>query len=160
MEGNRLERHYLPGGDGRHRPRAVRSGAGGRREPAAHDWNITLPGIRSTIIVLLIMSIGHLIRSGSRSNSCSGTTWSRNTRRCLDLYALNYGIGMGTLLVRYRDQHLQFRRQHDSALHRQRHLKRITKKASCKEELRVMSQTYGFMQDFAWRIASSMSSSI
>ncbi|WP_199614191.1 ABC transporter permease [Paenibacillus alkalitolerans] len=58
-------------------------------------WHITLPGIRSTIIILLIMSIGHLISIGFEKQFLLGNNLVRDYSQVLDLYALNYGLGMG-----------------------------------------------------------------
>ncbi|RRJ67661.1 sugar ABC transporter permease [Paenibacillus oralis] len=58
-------------------------------------WHITLPGIRSTIIILLIMSIGHLISIGFEKQFLLGNSLVREKSEVLDLYALNYGLGMG-----------------------------------------------------------------
>jgi len=58
-------------------------------------WHITLPGIRSTIIILLIMSIGHLISIGFEKQFLLGNNLVREYSQVLDLYALNYGLGMG-----------------------------------------------------------------
>lgn len=58
-------------------------------------WHITLPGIRSTIIILLIMSIGHLISIGFEKQFLLGNNLVRDYSQTLDLYALNYGLGTG-----------------------------------------------------------------
>jgi putative aldouronate transport system permease protein len=58
-------------------------------------WHITLPGIRSTIIILLIMSIGHLISIGFEKQFLLGNNLVADYSSVLDLYALNYGLGMG-----------------------------------------------------------------
>ncbi|NBD26950.1 ABC transporter permease subunit [Paenibacillus sp. T1] len=58
-------------------------------------WNITLPGIRSTIIVLVIISIGHLVSIGFEKQFLLGNNLVRDYSQTLDLYALNYGLGMG-----------------------------------------------------------------
>lgn len=58
-------------------------------------WHITLPGIRSTIIILLIMSIGHLISIGFEKQFLLGNNLVKDKSEVLDLYALNYGLGMG-----------------------------------------------------------------
>jgi putative aldouronate transport system permease protein len=57
--------------------------------------HITLPGIRSTIIILLIMSIGHLISIGFEKQFLLGNKLVTDYSQVLDLYALNYGLGMG-----------------------------------------------------------------
>jgi putative aldouronate transport system permease protein len=58
-------------------------------------WHITLPGIRPTIIVLLIMSIGHLLGTGFEKQFLLGNHLVIDYSEVLDLYALNYGLGMG-----------------------------------------------------------------
>ncbi|OZB96398.1 sugar ABC transporter permease [Paenibacillus sp. XY044] len=58
-------------------------------------WHITLPGIRSTISVLLIMSIGHLISIGFEKQFLLGNNLVTDYSEVLDLYALNYGLNMG-----------------------------------------------------------------
>ncbi|QJD82505.1 ABC transporter permease [Cohnella herbarum] len=58
-------------------------------------WNITLPGIRSTIIILVIISIGHLISIGFERQFLLGNNLVRDYSQTLDLYSLNYGLGMG-----------------------------------------------------------------
>jgi putative aldouronate transport system permease protein len=58
-------------------------------------WHITLPGIRTTIIILLIISIGHLISIGWERQFLLGNNLVRDYSQTLDLYALNYGLGMG-----------------------------------------------------------------
>ncbi|WP_058303602.1 ABC transporter permease [Gorillibacterium timonense] len=58
-------------------------------------WHITLPGIRTTIIILLIMSMGHLISIGFEKQFLLGNNLVRDYSQTLDLYALNYGLGMG-----------------------------------------------------------------
>lgn len=55
-------------------------------------WNITIPGIRSTILVLLIMSIGHLLSIGFEKQMLLGNSLVIDYSQVLDLYALNYGI--------------------------------------------------------------------
>ncbi|TFE30082.1 ABC transporter permease [Cohnella luojiensis] len=58
-------------------------------------WHITLPGIRTTIIILLIISIGHLISIGWEKQFLLGNNLVRDYSQTLDLYSLNYGLGMG-----------------------------------------------------------------
>jgi len=57
-------------------------------------WHITLPGIRSVIIVLLILSIGNLIRTGFEKQMLLGNALVFNYSEVLDLYALKYGLGL------------------------------------------------------------------
>lgn len=58
-------------------------------------WHITLPGIRTTVIVLLIMSIGHLISIGFEKQFLLGNNMVKDYSEVLDLYSLNYGLGLG-----------------------------------------------------------------
>ncbi|OBA05246.1 protein lplB [Paenibacillus polymyxa] len=58
-------------------------------------WHITLPGIRPTIIILLIMSIGHLLGTGFEKQFLLGNHLVIDYSEVLDLYALNYGLAMG-----------------------------------------------------------------
>ncbi|XEC93354.1 ABC transporter permease [Paenibacillus tarimensis] len=57
-------------------------------------WHITLPGIRSVIIVLLILNIGNLISIGFEKQLLLGNPLVVDYSEVLDLYALNYGLGL------------------------------------------------------------------
>src|SRR5690625_657390 len=57
-------------------------------------WHITIPSIRPVIIVLLILSIGNLINIGFEKQMLLGNNIVADKALVLDLYALNYGIGM------------------------------------------------------------------
>lgn len=56
--------------------------------------NITLPSIKPTIMVLLIMSIGNLINIGFEKQMLLGNPIVADKSLVLDKYALDYGIGM------------------------------------------------------------------
>ncbi|OKP67911.1 MULTISPECIES: sugar ABC transporter permease [Paenibacillus] len=58
-------------------------------------FNITLPGIRTTITVLLIMSIGHLIGIGFEKQFQLSNNLVTDYSEVLDIYALKYGIQIG-----------------------------------------------------------------
>jgi putative aldouronate transport system permease protein len=58
-------------------------------------WHVTLPGIRPTIMVILILSIGNMISIGFERQLLLGNSLVREYSEVLELYALNYGIGMG-----------------------------------------------------------------
>ncbi|KAB8126275.1 sugar ABC transporter permease [Gracilibacillus oryzae] len=58
-------------------------------------WHITLPGIRPTILVVLILNIGHLIQIGFEKQMLLSNPLVVDYAEVLDLYALNYGIGLG-----------------------------------------------------------------
>lgn len=57
-------------------------------------WHITLPSIRPVIIVLLILNIGNLINIGFEKQMLLGNNIVMERALVIDLYALNYGIGM------------------------------------------------------------------
>lgn len=54
--------------------------------------NITLPGIRSTIIILLIMNIGNVINAGFEIQYLLGTGVLQPVSQTIDIYVLNYGL--------------------------------------------------------------------
>jgi putative aldouronate transport system permease protein len=58
-------------------------------------WHITIPGIRSTMIILVILSIGHLINIGFEKQFLLGNNLVRDYSQVLDLYSLQYGLQMG-----------------------------------------------------------------
>ncbi|MFS0611904.1 ABC transporter permease [Lederbergia ruris] len=58
-------------------------------------WHITLPGIRPTILVVLILNIGHLVSIGFEKQMLLGNSLVVDYSEVLELYALNYGIGLG-----------------------------------------------------------------
>lgn len=57
-------------------------------------WHITLPGIRPTIVILLIMSIGNLVRTGFEKQFLLGNPLVMDYSEVLDLYVINYGISL------------------------------------------------------------------
>lgn len=57
-------------------------------------WHITLPGIRTTFMVLFILSIGHLVSIGFEKQFLLGNPLVNDYAEVLDLYALNYGINL------------------------------------------------------------------
>jgi putative aldouronate transport system permease protein len=56
--------------------------------------HITLPGIRTTFMVLLILSIGNLLSIGFERQFLLGNPLVKDYSEVIDLYALNYGIGL------------------------------------------------------------------
>lgn len=57
-------------------------------------WHVTLPGIRSTIIILLIMNIGSIVGGGFEKQFLFSNALNMGKAEVLDYYVLNYGIGM------------------------------------------------------------------
>jgi putative aldouronate transport system permease protein len=58
-------------------------------------WHITLPGIRPTIMVMMILSIGWLTSIGFEKQYLLGNSMVKDYSEVLDLYVLNYGINLG-----------------------------------------------------------------
>ena len=57
--------------------------------------NITLPGIKSTFMVLLIMNIGHLMEAGFEIQYLMGQNVVMDWSQTIDIFALKYGITKG-----------------------------------------------------------------
>jgi putative aldouronate transport system permease protein len=55
-------------------------------------WHITLPGIRNTIIILLIMGIGGIVNGGMEGQMLLTNATNSKVTEVLGLYTLNYGI--------------------------------------------------------------------
>ncbi|WP_391563845.1 ABC transporter permease [Paenibacillus cremeus] len=58
-------------------------------------WHITLPAIRSTIIVLLILRIGHFLDSGFEQIFLMVNPMNRNVGEVFDTYVYSTGISQG-----------------------------------------------------------------
>ena len=55
--------------------------------------HITLPGLRPTIIILLIMNIGNVINAGFEVQYLLGNGLLKPVSETIDIYVLNYGVG-------------------------------------------------------------------
>jgi len=55
-------------------------------------WYITLPGIKPTIIILLIMSIGHVLDAGFEMQYLLQNGLIQDVAETIDIYVLRYGI--------------------------------------------------------------------
>ncbi|MCA1951012.1 MAG: ABC transporter permease subunit [Treponema sp.] len=58
-------------------------------------WYITLPGIKSTIIVLLIMSIGHILDAGFELQFLLRNGLIQDYSDTIEIYVLNFGLNSG-----------------------------------------------------------------
>ena len=58
-------------------------------------FHITLPGIKSTFLVLLIMNIGHLMEAGFEIQYLMGQNLVMDWSQTIDIFALKYGITKG-----------------------------------------------------------------
>ena len=54
--------------------------------------HVTLPGIKSTIVILLIMNIGHLMEAGFEIQYLMGNSLVENTSETIDVFVMKYGI--------------------------------------------------------------------
>lgn len=55
-------------------------------------WHVTLPGIKSTIFVLLIMSIGNVLNAGFEIQYLLSNPMVQGVSQTVDIYVLKYGI--------------------------------------------------------------------
>ena len=58
-------------------------------------WHVTLPGIKSTVIVLLIMNIGHLMEAGFEIQYLLGNDQTIAFSQTIDVFVMKYGISSG-----------------------------------------------------------------
>jgi len=58
-------------------------------------WHITLPGLKPTIIILLIMNIGNVLNAGFEIQYMLGNGLVQEVSQTIDIYVLKYGIGKG-----------------------------------------------------------------
>lgn len=58
-------------------------------------WHITLPGIRSTIIVILIMNMGWILNAGFEVQYLLGRGLVMDVSETIDIFVLKYGINIG-----------------------------------------------------------------
>ena len=61
--------------------------------------HITLPGIKSTFVILLIMNIGHLMEAGFEIQYLLGNGLVAKYSRTIDIFVLEYGISLGDMGV-------------------------------------------------------------
>lgn len=54
--------------------------------------NVTLPGIKSTFVVLLIMNIGHLMEAGFEIQYLMGQNLVQDWSQTIDVFVMKYGI--------------------------------------------------------------------
>lgn len=58
-------------------------------------WNITLPSIKPTIVILLIMQVGHILEAGFELQYLLGNGLIVDWSETIDIFVLKYGIAMG-----------------------------------------------------------------
>ncbi len=57
-------------------------------------WNITLPGIKATFVILLIMTIGRILDAGFEIQYLLGNGMIVDWSETIDIFVLKYGINM------------------------------------------------------------------
>jgi len=57
-------------------------------------WHITLPGIKSTILVLVIMNMGWILNAGFEVQWLLSNDLTINTAETIDIFVIRYGISM------------------------------------------------------------------
>ncbi|MCR8657616.1 ABC transporter permease [Paenibacillus endoradicis] len=57
--------------------------------------HITLPGMKSVIVILLIMNLGHILESGFEPQYLLGNGMNLDYSENLDIFVLKYGMNMG-----------------------------------------------------------------
>jgi putative aldouronate transport system permease protein len=55
-------------------------------------WHITLPGIKATIIIMMIMSIGHILDAGFELQYLLKNGLIQDVAETIDIYVIKYGI--------------------------------------------------------------------
>lgn len=58
-------------------------------------WNITLPGIKPTIFILLIMNVGNVLNAGFEIQYLLNNPVIQKVSQTIDIYVLKYGISLG-----------------------------------------------------------------
>jgi putative aldouronate transport system permease protein len=55
-------------------------------------WNITLPGIKPTIVIMMIMSIGHILDAGFEMQYLLKNGLIQDVAETIDIYVIKYGL--------------------------------------------------------------------
>jgi putative aldouronate transport system permease protein len=61
--------------------------------------HITLPSLKPTIIILLIMNLGYILESGFEAQYLLGNPMNLSYSENLDIYVLKYGMSMGNFSI-------------------------------------------------------------
>ncbi len=57
--------------------------------------HVTLPGIKATIFILLIMNVGNIVNAGFEIQYLLGNGLVQSVAQTIDIFVLKYGIGLG-----------------------------------------------------------------
>lgn len=58
-------------------------------------WHVTLPGIKPTIFILLIINIGNILNAGFEVQYLLGNGLVQEVSQTIDIFVLKYGISLG-----------------------------------------------------------------
>jgi putative aldouronate transport system permease protein len=58
-------------------------------------WHVTLPGIRPTIVVIMIMKLGWILNAGFEMQYLLGGGLVQDVSQTIDIFVLRFGIGVG-----------------------------------------------------------------
>ncbi len=61
----------------------------------AKIMHVTLPGIKSTIIILLLMNVGNVLNAGFEIQYLLGNGLVKSVSETIDIYVLKWGISQG-----------------------------------------------------------------
>ena len=61
--------------------------------------NVTLPGIRPTIMILLLMNVGNVLNAGFEIQYLLGNGLVQSVSQTIDIYVLNWGISQGDFSI-------------------------------------------------------------
>ena len=62
-------------------------------------WHITLPGLKPTILILLIMNVGNVLNAGFELQYLLAKGVVKSYADTIDIYVLKYGISQGNYSV-------------------------------------------------------------
>lgn len=62
-------------------------------------WHITLPGIKSTIFVLLLINVGNVLNAGFEVQYLLGNDIIRSVSETIDIYVLKWGISQANFSI-------------------------------------------------------------
>ena len=62
-------------------------------------WHVTLPGLRPTIMILLIINIGNVLNAGFELQYILGNGLVQSVSQTIDIYVLKYGIGQNNFSI-------------------------------------------------------------
>lgn len=61
--------------------------------------HVTLPGIRPTIMILLLMNVGNVLNAGFEIQYLLGNGLVQSVSQTIDIYVLNWGISQGDFSI-------------------------------------------------------------